>query len=39
MYGTVGAMGQQVQSSTLKFVCPVVAVDGKVRFPATSPPP
>lgn len=38
MYGTVGAMGQQAQSSTLKFVCPVVVASGKVRLPATSPP-
>lgn len=35
MYGTVGAMGQQAQSSTLKFVCPVVVASGKVRLPAT----
>lgn len=33
MQGTVGATGQRAQSPTLKFVCPVVAGDGKVKFP------
>lgn len=34
MHRTVGAMGQRApQSSTLKFVCPVVACNGKVKFP------
>lgn len=35
--GQWGQWGSKHEGSTLKFVCPVVAVDGKVRFSTTPP--